>query len=135
MHSTHCLLSVKASERSLQFSVPPIPHPTLSFLIINFNLVASKLPHPTPLNSSLFTAPSKRPESEWLVANSALVEGIPLCGWHSRNHGTLHTEQASHRGKTPAQRPQFSLGGRTKDLWKSGYTVPWTTQQCQERGV
>ncbi|CAD5336165.1 unnamed protein product (mitochondrion) [Arabidopsis thaliana] len=31
----------------------------------------------------------------------------------------LHTEQASLRDETPAQGPQFSLGGRTKDLWKS----------------
>ncbi|KAB9173090.1 hypothetical protein FH972_026993 [Carpinus fangiana] len=36
-----------------------------------------------------------------------------------RNHGALHTEQASLRDETPAQGPQFSLGGRTKDLWKS----------------
>ena len=50
--------------------------------------------------------------------------GIPLCGWHSRNHGTLHTEQASLRDETPAQGPQFSLGGRTKDLWKSGLPRP-----------
>ena len=58
------------------------------------------------------------------MANSALVEGIPLCGWHSRNHGALHTEQASLRGESPAQGPQFSLGGRTKDLWKSGLPRP-----------
>ena len=58
------------------------------------------------------------------MANSALVDGIPLCGWHSRNHGALHTEQASLRGETPAQGPQFSLGGRTKDLWKSGLPRP-----------
>ncbi|KAJ0013820.1 hypothetical protein Pint_21191 [Pistacia integerrima] len=62
--------------------------------------------------------------SKWLVANSALVDGIPLCGWHSRNHGALHTEQASLRDETPAQGPQFSLGGRTKDLWKSGLPCP-----------
>ena len=58
------------------------------------------------------------------MANSALVDGIPLCGWHSRNHGSLHTEQASLRDETPAQGPQFSLGGRTKDLWKSGLPRP-----------
>lgn len=58
------------------------------------------------------------------MANSALVDGIPLCGWHSRNHGALHTEQTSLRDETPAQGPQFSLGGRTKDLWKSGLARP-----------
>lgn len=58
------------------------------------------------------------------MANSALVDGIPLCGWHSRNHGALHTEQTSLRDETPAQGPQFSLGGRTKDLWKSGLPRP-----------
>ena len=58
------------------------------------------------------------------MANSALVDGSPLCGWHSRNHGALHTEQASLRDETPAQGPQFSLGGRTKDLWKSGLPCP-----------
>uniref|UniRef100_A0A2N9G5D7 cytochrome-c oxidase n=1 Tax=Fagus sylvatica TaxID=28930 RepID=A0A2N9G5D7_FAGSY len=41
-----------------------------------------------------------------------------------RNHGALHTEQASLRDETPAQGPQFSLGGRTKDLWKSGLPRP-----------
>lgn len=58
------------------------------------------------------------------MVNSALVYGIPLCGWHSRNHGTLHTEKKSLRDETPAQGPQFSLGGRTKDLWKSGLPHP-----------
>ena len=29
-----------------------------------------------------------------IVANNTLVDsGIPLRGWHSRNHGALHTEQ------------------------------------------
>ncbi|CAN6440662.1 unnamed protein product [Victoria cruziana] len=54
----------------------------------------------------------------------ALVDGIPLCDWHSRNHGALHTEQARLQDETPAQGPKFSLGGRTKDLWKSGLPRP-----------
>lgn len=29
------------------------------------------------------------------------------------------------RDETPAQGPQFSLGGRTKDLWKSGLPRPY----------
>ncbi|CAN6462376.1 unnamed protein product [Victoria cruziana] len=53
-----------------------------------------------------------------------LVDGIPLCGWHSRNHGALHTEQARLQDETPVQGPKFSLGGRTKDLWKSGLPCP-----------
>ncbi|CAN6445791.1 unnamed protein product [Victoria cruziana] len=54
----------------------------------------------------------------------ALVDGIPLCGWHSRNHGALHTEQARLQDEMPVQGPKFSLGGRTKDLWKSGLPRP-----------
>nr|GEX25118.1 copia protein [Tanacetum cinerariifolium]GEX25123.1 copia protein [Tanacetum cinerariifolium] len=55
----------------------------------------------------------ERPASEWLVAISALIDGIPLCGWHSSNHEALHTEQTSIKDETPAQGPQFSLGVRT----------------------
>lgn len=74
------------------------------------------------------------------MANSALVDGIPLCGWHSRNHGALHTEQASLRDETPAQGPQFSLGGfARKDLWKSGQPRPpgnaYSVQREEFRGL
>ncbi|CAN6447689.1 unnamed protein product [Victoria cruziana] len=41
-----------------------------------------------------------------------------------QNHGALHTEQARLQDETPVQGPKFSLGGRTKDLWKSGLPRP-----------
>ncbi|KAK4386301.1 hypothetical protein Sango_2500700 [Sesamum angolense] len=57
-------------------------------------------------------------------------------GWHSRNHGTLHIKQASLRDETPTQGPRFSLGGRTKDLWKSGLPRPHEQRNnAPEEGV
>nr|GFA90455.1 copper centre Cu [Tanacetum cinerariifolium] len=41
-----------------------------------------------------------------------------------RNHEALHTEETSLRDEMLVQGPQFSLGGRTKDLWKSGLARP-----------
>ncbi|PKI78115.1 hypothetical protein CRG98_001443 [Punica granatum] len=44
--------------------------------------------------ANLNIAEPEQPVSEWLVVNSALVDGIPLCDWHSRNH----TKNISFRG-------------------------------------
>lgn len=52
------------------------------------------------------------PASEWLVANTSLVNGIPHYGWHLRDHGALHVEKVSFMDETLARGPQ----GRTKDL-------------------
>ncbi|GJU97058.1 zinc finger, CCHC-type containing protein [Tanacetum coccineum] len=43
---------------------------------------------------------------------------------HPRSKLLQRVARASLRDETPAQGPQFSLGGRTKDLWKSGLARP-----------
>ncbi|KAK8690753.1 hypothetical protein V6N13_074280 [Hibiscus sabdariffa] len=67
--------------------------------------------------------------TEEVDLNHTITYGV-LMAFHSAagTRGTMghsiQSKQVLGMDETPAQGPQFSLGGRTKDLWKSGLPCP-----------
>ena len=64
-----------------------------------------------------------RASGQWPIAPQ-LMAFLSAAGTRGTTGHSIQSKQVLGMDETPAQGPQFSLGGRTKDLWKSGLPCP-----------